>query len=106
MTGFGSAAPQNFGAHNAAGNHQWTLKVYAALLVTWVKAARSWRAAGMERHVMWLPSPYLPLRDDGGVRLSKDWRTMGRISLFNQVAAGNSLPLTTHCYSLVSSSEQ
>jgi len=45
------------------------------------------------RSVVWVPSPYLPLRNDPWVATNHDWRTGTRLTAFNEVSQDYAAPL-------------
>jgi len=81
----------NFGSHLADGDHHASLSQYSQLVEDFARDATAWRDRGPNngdfRAVVWLPSPYLPLRSDGFVVAFKDWRSLTRMSAFNEAAS-------------------
>ena len=66
----------NFGQHPADGEHHDSLSQYSQLVEDFARDAAAWRDTGSSgdhfRAVVWLPSPYVPLRSDGWVVAKKD----------------------------------
>lgn len=86
----------NFGQHPSDGKHGWTLETYVERVLEWQKAAVNWKSASNRREVIWLPSPFTPLRKDAWVRSYKDKRTLQRISMFNIAAIQNMASAQIH----------
>jgi len=77
----------NFGQHPADGRHRWSIDRYRTQISIWCSNALKWRDIDpINRVVMWVPTPFAPLRNDGWVRAYGDQRTLQRISTFNYVA--------------------
>ena len=76
----------NYGQHPADGAHQWKYSKYRSSIDAYINKLKAKGTKKVRQHFLWMETVASMFRKDSWVRGYKDWRTNGRLGMYNKYA--------------------
>ena len=76
----------NYGQHPADGAHRWKYSKYRSSIDAYINKLKAKGTKKVRQHFLWMETVASMFRKDSWVRGYKDWRTNGRLGMYNKYA--------------------
>ena len=76
----------NYGQHPADGAHRWKYSKYRSSIDAYINKLKAKGTENVRGHFLWMETVASMFRKDSWVRGYKDWRTNGRLGMYNKYA--------------------